>query len=104
MIEEAQEWAEERGLGKLTQSRFATGLELEGILLGSDDATPTPPVSMHFWRMAFSANSSAVAPGLRARSPSTRAFAAAMCGSSIEPTIVRITLSTAARAVVVAPA
>lgn len=36
MIEEAQEWAEERGLGKLTQSRFATGLELEGILLGSD--------------------------------------------------------------------
>ena len=36
MIEEAQEWAEERGLGKLTQSRFATGLELEGIQLGGD--------------------------------------------------------------------
>lgn len=36
MLEEAQEWAEERGLGKLTLARFASGLELEGILLGSD--------------------------------------------------------------------
>jgi hypothetical protein len=36
MLEEAQEWAEERGLGKLTLARFSAGLELEGISLGGD--------------------------------------------------------------------
>ena len=37
MLEEAQEWAEERGMGNnLTLSRFAAGLELEGIALSGD--------------------------------------------------------------------
>lgn len=39
MLEEAREWAEERGMGTdLSLKRFADGLELEGISLWSDNA------------------------------------------------------------------